>query len=360
LQACEAIAEAHALGIVHRDIKPSNLFVTRRADGSSLVKVLDFGISKALEIDAQAVQGLTASGSIVGSPGYMSPEQLRAPKTVDARSDIWSLGVTLFELLTGKGPFAADGMGEIFARIVSEPAPLIRSVRPDVPEGLAMTIAQCLERDVRRRTQDVGSLASGLLPFAPPEAVVSVGRIVRIGGGGSPATLMAPAIDRSPSGGHERTETSQGLPVVGTDGAWLQSRTGDRASRMRSRRTRFFVAGAAGLVLAAVAIGTLVPRTRTTSQTVSNPTPIVPATPPLAELPATTPERAHADPTRELSAAETPAPIARDAGHSVTTPATGKLSPSYVPDSTPRPKPALKQAPTSQTPKPATNNRDIF
>src|SRR5262249_54974882 len=106
LQACEAVAEAHALGIIHRDLKPANLFLAERADGSRSIKVLDFGISKLMP-EGQAVDAsLTKTHAVMGSPMYMSPEQLRSARDVDARADIWALGVILYEMLCGKGPFS--------------------------------------------------------------------------------------------------------------------------------------------------------------------------------------------------------------------------------------------------------------
>ncbi|HEY3594242.1 MAG TPA: serine/threonine-protein kinase, partial [Polyangiaceae bacterium] len=116
LQVCEAIAEAHSLGIIHRDLKPANLFVTRRVDGSPLVKVLDFGISKRSDFDAALGRStLTPSGYLMGSPAYMSPEQVRNPKAVDARTDVWALGVILYEVITGTAPFAGETVGETLA-----------------------------------------------------------------------------------------------------------------------------------------------------------------------------------------------------------------------------------------------------
>jgi serine/threonine-protein kinase len=178
LQASEAIAEAHSRGIVHRDLKPPNLFLTTGNDGRRLVKVLDFGISKSL--GSQTSQNLTASGSLMGSPAYMSPEQVRAPKTVDARTDVWALGIILYELLTGKGPFIADTLGETLARIVTENPPSILDLRPEVPAGLAQVIARCLEREPSRRVQSVADLASMLAPFAPRDSELSIERILRI------------------------------------------------------------------------------------------------------------------------------------------------------------------------------------
>src|SRR5262249_26962732 len=112
LQACEAVAEAHRLGIVHRDLKPANLLLNHRPDGTPLVKVLDFGISKS---DDQDDAGLTTTMTVVGSPSYMSPEQLRSAKNVDARADVWALAVILFELLTGKRPFVGENATAMLA-----------------------------------------------------------------------------------------------------------------------------------------------------------------------------------------------------------------------------------------------------
>ena len=119
LQACDALAEAHALGIVHRDIKPSNLFVTRRSDESELVKVLDFGISKSPTFEGQ--MSLTQTASVLGTPSYMSPEQMRSARTVDARTDIWSLGVMLYELVEGHLPFEAENFAEQVVLVSTKP-----------------------------------------------------------------------------------------------------------------------------------------------------------------------------------------------------------------------------------------------
>ncbi|HVJ91976.1 MAG TPA: serine/threonine-protein kinase, partial [Labilithrix sp.] len=166
LQACEAVAEAHGLGIVHRDLKPRNLFLTHRLDGTPLVKVLDFGISKWTSADA-AAHSLTRTSDVIGSPNYMSPEQIRSAKDVDVRTDVWSLGVVLFELLTGRLPFLADGLPQLCALILEQDAPLLATLRPDVPEELAAIVARCLERRPERRFQTIAELARALESFAP-------------------------------------------------------------------------------------------------------------------------------------------------------------------------------------------------
>lgn len=176
LQACEAIAEAHSLGIVHRDLKPANLFVVRRKDGSQSVKVLDFGISKVQKSTLGDLGG-TKTSVIMGSPFYMSPEQMRASKDVDPQSDIWALGVILYELLGGQTPFAAETYAETCVRVMTEPTPPLRNLRPDVPSGLERAIEKCLAKDRRQRHADVGELALSLQEFAPRRAKTSIDRI---------------------------------------------------------------------------------------------------------------------------------------------------------------------------------------
>ncbi len=166
LQVCEAVASAHAAAVVHRDLKPSNFFVTQRADGTTLVKVLDFGISKAIGQEGVVDPNLTETQAVFGSPTYMSPEQIRSAKHVDHRSDIWSLGVGLFELLTGKLPFAADNVAGLLASIVADPPFLPRAFAPDLPQDLENLLLACLEKDPKQRVQSVVELACRLAPFA--------------------------------------------------------------------------------------------------------------------------------------------------------------------------------------------------
>jgi serine/threonine protein kinase len=193
LQAGEALAEAHALGIVHRDLKPSNLFLTARRDGSAWVKVLDFGISKlsapsaaARAEPAPSDASITAPDAIMGSPLYMSPEQLQSAKHVDARTDIWALGVVLHELLTGRRPFEADSVMAIGVRIAAGAPAGLRDACPEAPEGLAAVVRRCLEKDPERRFGSIAELARALAPHAPAASRSSIERIVRIEGALAP------------------------------------------------------------------------------------------------------------------------------------------------------------------------------
>jgi serine/threonine-protein kinase len=180
LQACAALAEAHALGIVHRDIKPANLFVVTRPDDSILIKVIDFGISKILSLEPEADAELTETLEPRGSPLFMSPEQLTGSRDIDARTDIWSLGVTLYNLLTGSFPFPASSLVELSRRVLeASPAPM-RDKRPDVPAHLEATILRCLSKDRSLRFESVAELAASLAVLAVPEAGAYPDRIARI------------------------------------------------------------------------------------------------------------------------------------------------------------------------------------
>jgi eukaryotic-like serine/threonine-protein kinase len=141
-QACDAVAAAHAAGVIHRDLKPSNLFLARRRDGRSAIKVLDFGISKASSTSRDEVsQSLTRPGTVLGSPRYMSPEQVRDIRHVDGRSDVWSLGTVLYELLVGSPMYEGDTVQALYALIIADPPAPLRSKRPGVPAEIEAAVA---------------------------------------------------------------------------------------------------------------------------------------------------------------------------------------------------------------------------
>jgi serine/threonine protein kinase len=183
IQAAEGISEAHARGIVHRDIKPANLFLAQPKDGWDTLKVLDFGISKAALTGASPNEAL-ASGktvSMVGSPYYMSPEQIRSSRDVDHRTDVWSLGTVLFELVTGQTAFASSDFGSLMAEILDKPHRRLRALRPDAPPELEEVIDRCLAKDPAARFRSAAGLAVELLAFTPNKrARVTVSRAVGI------------------------------------------------------------------------------------------------------------------------------------------------------------------------------------
>ncbi|MEO7036346.1 MAG: serine/threonine-protein kinase [Polyangiaceae bacterium] len=273
LQAIEALAEAHAAGIVHRDLKPANLFIATRADGTRIVKVLDFGISKSLLGGSVAEMSLTRTSTLIGSPLYMSPEQMRSAKDVDTRTDIWSLGVILYEMLTGCSPYTGDSIPALCASLLSDTPPSLRSLRAAVPEELEDVVMHCLAKNRDERFATVSELARALAPYGSSSSQVHVDRASRVLGVTdiSPSSLHMSSermsnADRS--GGHRAPHALSTTPLRGsrptptptppirrTVDSWGRTDAPNQNTRepKRSRKPLFI-----GLALAAAALVTVV------------------------------------------------------------------------------------------------------
>ncbi|HKY36437.1 MAG TPA: serine/threonine-protein kinase [Polyangiaceae bacterium] len=351
LQASEAVAEAHSIGVIHRDLKPANLFLTQRPDGSPLVKVLDFGISKAINVDDSALEpapSLTATHSLLGSPAYMSPEQIRRPKTVDTRTDIWSLGSILYELLAREPPFHADSPLALLAAVVSDPLPSIRDKRPDVAPELEAVIAKCLEKNPDNRYQTVAELADALAPFAPR----SQPSISRISGILRSASVRPGRADKSPSS--ERTLQSPGPPISGAEteelkvevvtpfvGSEKSTKTDWEASTSIVKRTRrrALVAVGGAAALAAVVIGW---------QRRSEPTADIAPDPSVKAGMSAAPARP--EPVSAPAPAAPPVPVAPPASSASSASARPASSEKPASASVPAPKPKLPGKPVAAAP----------
>jgi serine/threonine-protein kinase len=215
LQACEALCEAHQQGIVHRDLKPANLFLSRRVDGSPLVKVLDFGISKTVA-SATASSGsgpsITNTGAVFGTPAYMSPEQLRNSKHVDHRTDVWSLGVCLFEIITARLPFGSeeDGIASMCAHILEDSPAALHRLRDDAPAGLEAILLRSMQKNPAERFPSIAAFAEAMAPFASSNSTEVLLRIGRMASNSLPfeTTLLSDPPKLSghpPSSGWGRT-----------------------------------------------------------------------------------------------------------------------------------------------------------
>lgn len=242
-QACDALGEAHDLDIVHRDIKPANLFIDETRDGQRVLKVLDFGISKNLSNDPDMI--VTATNALMGSPVYMSPEQLLNPKAVDTRADIWSLGIVLHELLAGFPPFRGATLPEVIALIVNDARPPSMAIADCIPPELRQIIAKCIERDPVKRYRTTEQLADALSKVRPELA--GVGRKDRalatksettaqrdlpwkwIGVVGAAGLLMAALLLLPGSDGKDSATDPVSVPAPGAAGS--ESGIGDRMVR---------------------------------------------------------------------------------------------------------------------------------
>jgi serine/threonine-protein kinase len=250
LQACEGLSEAHACGIVHRDLKPGNLYLESRSDGSRSIKVLDFGVSKSL-IESAGQLKLTKTASLVGSPLYMSPEQLDAAIDVDARVDIWALGTILYELIAGRTPFLADTIPQLVNAVMNGTHPSFQSLGIPAPLGLEAVVSRALSKRREDRYPSITEFAQALLPFAASYGAVSVSRATRLSmahsGPLTPNSGMAPysagpvGSGSSPSNPGLRTEVSasrtfdvaSNLPS-GTPASWQRTSNNPHKANRRA------------------------------------------------------------------------------------------------------------------------------
>jgi serine/threonine-protein kinase len=168
IQVCGALDEAHAAGIIHRDLKPENIILTKQGGMEDFPKVLDFGLAKMADLDLRSTGPLTQQGMVFGTPEFMSPEQAQG-KTLDGRSDIYSLGVILYELITGKLPFDAHNPTEFIRHHIKTPPIPVTQRRPEFsfPRGIDGLFERVLAKDLGDRFQTAAELAAALRPFAP-------------------------------------------------------------------------------------------------------------------------------------------------------------------------------------------------
>jgi serine/threonine protein kinase len=347
LQACDAVAEAHARGIIHRDLKPENLFLTSRRDGTPCIKVLDFGISKVGGTTAlrKGRRALTQDDVVMGSPAYMSPEQVKSSKKADQRSDIWSLGVTLYELLTGREPFSGESTPDIFVSILTTHPPPPSTMSPAVPYELSNVVMRCLAKEPTERFQNVEELAHALLPFTTrkPTSVApswtNTSPEFRVPGmppGSNPVIPAAPSSGSLPKAATMRMDngppSSRNMTPPSAGPAALTSTIMER--RPGRSLWAYAVAGVvAALVAGGVLAGFAYQRTR-----VARAAAAVPQAEPLpasAEPSAAPSAEASAEPSAEPSAQPSAEPVA-SAGHE---PAASPSASVTTKASTPRPTP---------------------
>jgi serine/threonine protein kinase len=332
LQACEGLAEAHSIGIIHRDIKPSNFFITQRPDGSNLLKILDFGISSAGGFESE----LTGTQTVVGTPTYMAPEQMRTARSTDPRSDIWSMGVVMYQMLAGRPPFEAESYAELVLKVNGDPpAPL----NLNLPPGLEHIVMRCLEKDPRNRFQTVGELARMIGPYAsdPISAAHSAERSTRILARDTRANHLSLSAGQMGSGASTPSAlTPQSWQHTGhssVGGAAGQMATLGQSTKMVHGRRGFVIGVVAVLVVAAGAVGFGLSSSMGKSAT----------------------HVGAANPLERTMATDTvPKPEAKPIEQAAVVPAIATPKPAPKPDPIPAPTPEIKTQPAADTAKTTT------
>ena len=271
LQAMEAVAEAHAQGIVHRDLKPANLYLTRRSRGAPCLKVIDFGISKFLADGNTTGGALTQTQGLLGSPLYMSPEQLQSAKHVDQRTDLWALGAILYQLVSGRPPFVADTMPQLIAKVFADPPTPLAEALPGVPPAFAAVVHKCLEKRLEDRWANVGELATALAPFASIGGRALVQTIIQ-GGVGERAVATAETV---------AVPSTAASALVQTDATW------NRTAHETQKKSLRGLAIGASVVALALALGGTWALTRGPTETAVPSAPITPSKSVAAAAPKT-------------------------------------------------------------------------
>jgi len=282
IDVCAVLAEAHAHGIIHRDIKSSNIALTKRPDGTELAKVLDFGIAKQTDAD---VSSLTETATVLGSPKYMSPDQIRDARQVGPRDDLWSLAVVLQEITTGALPFEAFTISGLFAKIVADPPTPARAVRADLPEAFEALLLKALTKDPAARFADAAEVAEALATFASPEGASRAKRVRPIFAHAA-ATLASEPAAAVPAPSVARQPETVDLEVTNAPIAREHPVSTAAVAPASSRRTRVM---ATVLVLTLLSLGIF---WRTRASQASSAAPVethgaLPASSPAPEAPST-------------------------------------------------------------------------
>ncbi len=356
LQACEAIAEAHAAGIIHRDLKPANLFLANRPGGENIVKVLDFGISREL---GATLQGLTHSHSLMGTPYYMSPEQLISPKEVDPRTDVWSLGIILFELLSGLPPYGGASLPEVVASVLRGAPPSSR-LPAGVPDSLRKVIDRCLTHSLKSRYQNVAELVADLAEASPSQGQASSIRIrhvlhLSLSGAASrdEAALVSSSDKATQDGGAPSIESSPPAKLIVSDetvDSWQAPSVSRRGGVTLGNKRRYSVAAAAAVIVGiGVWIGARVSHEHPPSSTSSVAPPL-----PIAKAQVAPVEVSKPEPSAATVPSASAAPVTSARLRSM--PARAPAAPSVVPSIGPAS--SARVAPKEAVPAPA-NPLDI-